>query len=378
MTTGALPYVLDQNLAQLEQHLLSLGEPSYRARQIWHWLYHNYATSFAEMTDLPRALRERLSHTLPLISLETVADLSSEDGQTHKKLFRLADGATIESVLMLYEATEAAKARRTVCVSTQVGCALDCAFCATGQGGFVRNLSAGEIVGQVLHFARQVTQRAEQGEVVFPPITNVIFAGMGEPLANYQNTIAAVRRLNDGEGFGLGARHMIISTAGLAPGMRKLARENLQVALAVSLHAPSDELRARLMPINRRFPLAELLPACREFVEQTGRRIAFEYILIEGVNSLLSHARQLAALLKDMTCMVNLIPMNPVLGSPFTAPRRETVIAFQSILSAERVMATVRAEKGRDIQAACGQLRGKAADEARTREVAGAVYDIVA
>ncbi len=341
-----------------------------RARQVWHWLYHRLAHSFADMTDLPRALRERLVTAFTFDGLQPVAQQISTDGLTRKSLFRLADGNTIETVLMLYDATDSSKARRTVCVSTQVGCALGCAFCATGQGGLTRNLTAGEIVGQVLHFGRQMAS-ATSTEAVFgmaaplpgpvhPPVTNVIFAGMGEPLANYDATLAAVRRLNDANGFGLGARHMIISTAGLAPAILRLAGENLQISLAVSLHAPSDELRERIMPINRRYPLTELLAACRAYLQGTGRRLAFEYILIEGVNSLPGQARQLAALIQGMTCMVNLIPMNPVAGSDLAAPKRETVVAFQSILNSAGITTTVRTEKGREIQAACGQLRGKA------------------
>ncbi len=357
--------ILNRDRLQLEQDLLALGEPTYRARQMWHWIYHGLAGSFAEMTDLPRGLRERLAGRLSFGGLKPVSSQTSADGQTRKTLFSLADGNLVETVLMLYDATNNSKARRTICVSTQAGCALGCVFCATGQGGLQRNLTVGEITGQVLHFARQIAHSSLDSDSAsptpppHPPITNVIFAGMGEPLANYDATLAAIRRLNDPEGFALGARHMILSTAGLAPGIRRLSSEGLQVNLAISLHAPTDDLRNRIMPINRRFPLSVLLAACRDFVQETGRRIAFEYILIEGVNSLPIHARQLAALLQGMTCMVNLIPMNPVIGTSFAAPRRETVVAFQAILDAAGVTTTVRVEKGREIQAACGQLRGK-------------------
>ena len=295
---------------------------------------------------------------------------SRVNGLTRKVLFRLADGNTVETVLMYYDASSAGRARRTVCVSTQAGCALGCAFCATGQGGLKRNLTTGEIMGQVLYFARQIARpdgvAAPDGVAldvdshpsdghtaslpIHPPITNVIFAGMGEPLANYDATLGAVRRMNDPEGFGLGARHMIVSTSGLVPGIRRLTSENLQVNLAISLHAPTDEIRSRIMPINQRFPLPLLLPACREYVRATSRRIAFEYILIDGVNSLPTHARQLAALIQGLTCMVNLIPMNPIQGSDFRPPSHEAVVAFQSILNAAGVTTTVRIEKGRDIQ----------------------------
>lgn len=367
--TGSQPiFILDHDLAQLTTTVSALAEPPFRAQQVWRWLYLRLANNFAEMSDLPQSLRERLESVYTFAGLQPVAHLVSDDGLTRKVLFRLADGHTVEAVLMLYDATDSSRARRTVCVSTQVGCGLGCAFCATGQGGLRRNLTSGEIVGQIMHFSRFLAQAdGEPGhgdplpKDAHTAVTNVIFAGMGEPLANYDATLAAVRRLNDGRGFNLGARHMIISTAGLVPGIRRLARENLQVNLAVSLHAPNDELRTRLMPINRRYPLAELLPACRAFVEATGRRIAFEYILIDGLNSLPTHARQLAALVRGMTCMVNLIPMNAVEGSGLVAPRRETVVAFQAILDAAGITTTVRTEKGHEIQAACGQLRARVA-----------------
>jgi 23S rRNA (adenine2503-C2)-methyltransferase len=364
-----ITFILNQDLPQLEASLTALGEPAYRAHQVWRWVYHRLADDFAQMTDLPHSLRERLAAIFGFDGLQPQAQQISEDGLTRKVLFRLADGNAVETVLMLYDATDSGRARRTVCVSTQVGCALGCAFCATGQGGLQRNLTAGEIVGQVLFFAREISNGGgEQAEEATglpplapgqPPITNIIFAGMGEPLANYDATLGAIRRLNDAHGFRLGVRHMTVSTAGLVPGIKRLTRERLQVNLAVSLHAPTDEIRDRIMPINRGFPLAKLLPACQEYVEMTGRRIAFEYILIDGLNSLPTHARQLAALIEGMTCMVNLIPMNPVSGSGLDAPQRDTVIAFQSILDAAGITTTVRIEKGREIQAACGQLRGK-------------------
>ena len=364
MTAGEQQYILNLEFPELERLLAAKGQPSYRARQVWHWLYHRLAGDFGDMTDLPRQLRETLAAELDFSGLQPLVQQVGDDGLTRKTLFELADGNTVETVLMLYDATDNARSRRTVCASTQAGCALGCTFCATGQGGLKRNLTAGEIVGQVMHYARMLSQsgpddKAQAAVLPYPAVTNVIFAGMGEPLANYDNTMAAIRRLNDADGFGLGARHMIVSTAGLVPGIKRLAKENLQVNLAISLHAPTDDVRGRLMPINRRYPLSELLPACRDYVEATGRRIAFEYILIDGVNSLPVHARQLAALVQGMICMVNLIPMNPVVGSTFSAPSRDAVVAFQSILSAAGITATVRTEKGREIQAACGQLRAR-------------------
>jgi 23S rRNA (adenine2503-C2)-methyltransferase len=369
VTPGDHQYILDLEFPDLEGRLAAMGQPSYRARQVWHWMYHRLAGGFGDMTDLPRQLRDELSSALAFSGLQPIVHQVGDDGLTRKVLFRLADGNTVETVLMLYDATDTSRLRRTVCASTQAGCALGCTFCATGQGGLKRNLTTGEIVGQVLHFARELSHAAPEGDgepaapSSRPAVTNVIFAGMGEPLANYDNTVIAIRRLNDADGFGLGARHMSISTSGLVPGIRRLAEENLQVNLAISLHAPNDELRSRIMPINRRYPLSELLPACRDYVQTTGRRIAFEYILIDGLNSLPVHAKQLAALVQGMICMVNLIPMNPVAGSAFSAPRRDAVIAFQSILSAAGVTATIRIEKGREIQAACGQLRAQAGQQ---------------
>jgi 23S rRNA (adenine2503-C2)-methyltransferase len=356
------PFALDLALSDWQAVLADLHEPPYRARQIYSWLYRALATSFEDMTDLPRLLRAALAERFPSLTLPVVDELSSQGGDTRKALLRLPDGQAIETVLMLYAPSATAKARRTICVSTQVGCALGCTFCATGQSGFTRNLTSGEIIAQVLHFARALVRGripALPHPLPHPPVTNIIFAGMGEPLANYDQVWAAVERLNDPQGFGLGARHLLISTAGLVPGIKRLAREKLQVSLAVSLHGPSDEVRGRLMPINQRYPLAEVLAACREYIQLTGRRVAFEYILIEGVNDQPTHARQLAALLQGMTCMVNLIPMNPVANIGFRAPSPTHVLAFQAILSSAGIPVTVRVEKGQDIQAACGQLRGR-------------------
>jgi len=360
-----LPVTLtDLSLAQLVEFMASLGEPAYRARQVYRWLYRSLADDFSAMHNLPVVLRARLAGVARVGSLQPVTTLTSADGLTRKVLFRLADGNTIESVLMLYAPGNDSRARCTVCVSTQVGCALDCAFCATGKGGFGRNLTAGEIVEQVLYFARQFQGHDSGMESGAPgaaasPITNVIFAGMGEPLANYAATWAAVERLNDPAGFGLGARHMTISTAGLVPGIRRLAGEKLQVNLAVSLHAPDDVLRAQLMPIARRYPLAELLAACQEYGAKTGRRVSFEYILIDGVNSSPAQARQLAALLEGMLCHVNLIPLNPIAESPWRPPSHEVVLAFERELARRGIATTVRSERGVEIQAACGQLRAR-------------------
>ena len=370
-------YLPDLSLAALAEWLAAQGQPAFRAKQIYRQLYQSLAEDFAQMTDLPVGLRERLNQAIALQPLRLLAEQVSSDGQTRKALFELRDGNTVETVLMLYGGEDKDKdtegrVRRTVCLSTQAGCAMGCAFCATGQGGLRRNLTAGEIVAQVLHFARE--ERRTGADAV---LTNLIFAGMGEPLANYSSTWSAVERLNDPEGFGLGARHMTISTAGWTPGIARLAKEKLQVGLAVSLHAPDDALRDRLMPINRKYPIAVLMDACRDYIERTSRRVSFEYILLAGVNAMPAQARSLAALLKGMLCHVNLIPvnpvpMNPVAGTPWRPPSHRESAAFMHILEQSGITVTQRMERGSDIQAACGQLRARQAVTTGAIEGAGA------
>lgn len=328
----------------LEDFLASLGEPKYRARQIWRWLYQALATDFSEMTDLPLPLRRRLASVAAIGSLKAVTEQRSKDGLTRKVLFELCDGRTIESVLMLYED------RRTVCVSSQVGCALGCVFCATGHAGLVRQLRPGEIVEQVLHFARLLRDSGQE-------ITNVVFMGMGEPFANFEGLKRAVEILHDPEGFNLGARRMTVSTAGLVPQIRLFAGWDMPVGLAVSLHAPTDDLRNRLVPINRKYPLRELIEAVRYYIQRTNRQVTFEYAMINGINDGLREARQLARLLKGLLAHVNLIPLNPVEGSPFRPSSKERILAFQAELNRVGISSSLRIERGVDIQAACGQLR---------------------
>jgi len=359
------PRLLEFDQAGLVAWFDSLGEPAYRAHQVYRWLYQAGVTDFAGMTDLPAALRARLTAACDLGLLTPAASQQSADGLTRKVLFTLHDGQQIEAVLMSYPEAEQQRRpssrpgekpshrRRTVCVSTQVGCAMGCTFCATGQMGLGRNLSAGEIVAQVIHFVGEL----RAARVASPPITNVIFAGMGEPLANYDATLAAVRRLNDPAGLNIGARHITVSTVGLVPGIERLAGEPLQVHLAVSLHAPDDRLRTQLMPVNRRYPLASLLRACRSYVDKTGRRVSFEYVLLAGVNDRPEQAHQLAQVLGDLTSHVNLIPANPIPGGPYRRPERAAALAFQQILTAHNIPTTIRVERGSEIAAACGQLR---------------------
>ncbi|MBI4319201.1 MAG: 23S rRNA (adenine(2503)-C(2))-methyltransferase RlmN [Chloroflexi bacterium] len=347
---------MDRTLRELELALDGMGFPAFRARQIYQWVYRELVFDFDRMTNLPKALRDGLKSTTYVLPLVNVAESVAEDKLAHKALFRLVDGNIVESVLMLYPPKGESRARRTVCVSAQVGCGMGCAFCATGQQGLERNLGAGEIVGQVLFFARKLAQEG-QGTV-----TNVVLMGQGEPLANLKNVSKAIEILSSPYGFNLGARHFTLSTVGLLPQIKELAQRHPQVGLAVSLHAPNDTLRNQLIPANRSQPVAKLMAACREYVEATHRRITFEYAMIADVNDGPAQARELGALLKGMICHVNLIPLNNVKGSPFKPSPQERVLAFQRDLEKRSIPTTVRAKRGTHIDAACGQLRARAAD----------------
>jgi len=336
----------DLSWDQLESWVDSLGEPAYRSSQLFGWIYRSLAADFDAMTNLPLTLRQRLAELAALKSLVPLETAVSANGLTLKTLFELPDGETIEAVLMRYQG------RRTACISSQVGCAIGCPFCATGQSGFVRNLSTGEIVDQVLYFARMLK---EQGQ----SITNVVMMGMGEPLANYDAMWGAIEILNDRRGFALGARRLTVSTAGLVPGIVRLAQEELSVGLAVSLHAAEDVLRDQLVPLNRRYPLPDLIAACREYVERTRRRISFEYALIDSVNDHPAQAEALSQLLQGLLCHVNLIPLNPTEDCAYQPSSRARVLAFRRVLKRNGIPNTVRLERGMDIQAGCGQLRAR-------------------
>ncbi|MBE3559176.1 MAG: 23S rRNA (adenine(2503)-C(2))-methyltransferase RlmN, partial [Ktedonobacteraceae bacterium] len=336
---------------------------AYRARQIFHWLYQALATDFATMTNLPLSLRQRLAEEASIGPVIVRSELHSKDERTRKILLELADGKLIESVLMLYPPLGESSARATVCVSSQAGCAFGCTFCATGQMGFERHLTAGEIVAQVLHFARELrsapwTAAGLPGSQPIDHITNIVLMGMGEPLHNYDNVLQALRILNDPAGFHLGARHMTVSTVGLVPAIRRLSQEPLQVNLAISLHAPTDELRSQTMPVNRKYPLKELLAACQEYIAATRRQVTFEYVLLAGVNDTPAHARQLAELLAPLHqfAHVNCIPVNAT-GADYRPPTPDAIRTFRNILFEHGVSNSVRAERGDDIAAACGQLR---------------------
>jgi 23S rRNA (adenine2503-C2)-methyltransferase len=343
--TGRL-CLYDLDFTQLTEFVRDHRQPEYRAQQIWSWLYKKYATDFEQMSNLPASFRQQLTQTATLTNWQIAAHQHSSDDMTSKVLFRLPDGNFIETVLMRYDK------RRTICISSQAGCAMGCVFCATGQMGFSRNLSVGEIVAQVLYFARELADDTLQ-------VTNVVLMGMGEPLHNYDNTMGAVDRLNNADGFNLGARKITISTVGLVPAIRRYADEKRQTPLAVSLHAATDEERNKLIPVARRWPLESLMDACHYYIRQTGRRLTFEWALIAGENDTAKQAQNLGRLLAGMICHVNLIPLNPTAGYGGRPSERQQVAAFQQILATHGVASTVRVRRGIDIQAGCGQLRDR-------------------
>jgi len=335
-------------LNDIQEELYKFGEPFYRAGQIAEWLYKKRVKSFDEMTNLSRELRAQLANQFAFGKMDIVRVLGSHD-TTRKFLFRLSDGNLIESVLIpaspaLYGGSSD---RRTICISTQVGCAYGCKFCASGLEGFSRNLRPNEIIDQIIAI------EGESGE----KIDNIVFMGMGEPLANFENVMRAIRIINASWGLGIGARHITVSTSGLAPQIKKLADEPLQIRLAISLHAATDEVRNQIMPVNRRYNIETLLSACDYYAARKKQRLTFEYILIAGVNDsdvqadlLVRHARRLSA-------KVNLIPYNTVEDLDWSRPSRNRQEKFLSILRAHKIPATLRREKGHDIDAACGQLR---------------------
>jgi 23S rRNA (adenine2503-C2)-methyltransferase len=352
--------IYDLDLPALGTLLHTWGQPAYRAKQIWQGLYQQLWDTPEQFTSLPKTLRDKMAKELEFSPLTPTRKLDSSDGQTRKTLFRLPDGHQVEAVLMRYDpapqtdddSIRPATSRRTLCISTQVGCAMGCTFCATGQMGFTRHLSSGEIVAQVLYYARQLQQSGES-------VSNVVVMGMGEPFHNYDNTLAAIDRLNDSQGFNFGARRFTISTSGLVPAIRRFASEKRQVNLAISLHAAQDAQREAMMPVNKRYPISELIEACRDYVQATGRRITFEWALIHGVNDTPETARQLAALLKGLLCHVNAIPLNPTTGYQGKATTRERAAAFQRTLEQAGIPCTIRMRRGIDIQAGCGQLAAR-------------------
>jgi 23S rRNA (adenine2503-C2)-methyltransferase len=345
---GQTESIYGTTLAGLQECMLEWGQPSYRAAQVLEWIYSKRVEGFAQMSSLPSALRGALEERFGFATLEPVRVLGSED-TTRKYLFRLGDGALIETVLIpaspaLYGETSD---RRTLCVSTQVGCAYGCRFCASGLDGWSRNLSAGEIVAQVVRVEKLSGER----------VSNLVFMGMGEPLANFKNLQRALEILNAPWGMEIGARRITISTSGLAPQIRLLAELPLQVRLAVSLHGATDEVRERIMPVNKKYPLSQLLEACEYFAQRRKQRITFEYILIRGVNDRPADAGALVGVAQRVGAKVNCIPYNTVEGLDWERPDESQQEAFMAVLKRGGVAATLRREKGHDIAAACGQLR---------------------
>ena len=333
--------IKSMDITELQELLQELGEPKFRAKQLFDWLHAKQVDSFAEMTNLSKSLREKLGETAAINGVKIVRRLVSQIDGTRKYLFALSDGAIIESVLMKYEHGN------TVCISTQVGCRMGCKFCASGLNGRTRSLSAGEILDEILFMQK------DSGEKV----SNIVLMGTGEPLDNYDNVLKFLHLVSCPEGINIGQRHISLSTSGIADRIEMLAREKLQITLSVSLHAPDDETRSSIMPVNDAYPVERLMKACRYYFDTTGRRISFEYALIKGVNDSPADAQKLAKLLDGMICHVNLIPVNPVKERGYDRTAQQDIRRFVDTLGRLGVNATVRRELGSDINAACGQLR---------------------
>lgn len=344
----------DLTLAELETLIASWQEPRYRAKQVWQWMYGKKVASFAEMSNLPSSLRQKLSAETRLGVMMIATERAARDG-TVKRLYQLPDGQFIESVLMFYDDN-----RRTACISTQAGCAMGCVFCATGQMGFVRNLTSGEIVEQALHFARILEAEGDR-------LSNVVLMGMGEPLHNYDATLQALERLTAADGLGIGQRHITLSTVGLVPAIKRFADEGLQVGLAISLHAANDEARSAMLPVNKRWPLNELMEACRYYIEKTGRRLTFEWALIQGENDTPEVAAELGRLLQKLLCHVNVIPLNLTAGYGGQPSDPARVQAFLDVLKHYGISSSVRMRRGIEIEAGCGQLKAAVMEQKRQR-----------
>ncbi len=337
------PLITDLNLNELTEAMKDMGQPAYRAKQIWQLVYKQLAPTLNDFTTLPKDLREKLAEKYSFNPLTVVKDLKSTDEQTNKLLFGLQDGRMIESVLMRYEK------RHTICISTQVGCPMNCAFCATGQMGFLRNLSAGEIVAQVLYFARMLK---DEGLA----LTNIVVMGMGEPFHNYEAVMKAIDIINDPDGMQFGERRVTVSTVGIIPRIEQFANAHRQVNLAVSLHAPSNTIRNQIMPANKKYPIDDLLEACKYYTDTTHRRITFEYALINGLNDSAENAIQLSRRLKGMLCHVNLIPLNSTKKYDGSGSSYDRVKSFKMVLDRAGIPCSVRLKRGIDIGAGCGQL----------------------
>jgi 23S rRNA (adenine2503-C2)-methyltransferase len=337
------PLIYDRSYEELEVYFEGLGEPGFRTVQLWEGLYKSLVDAAAQISNLPTKLRDQLQNDFRFSAFEEKTTLQSEDESTIKYLLEAADQSRIEVVLMRYER------RRTACISTQVGCGMGCVFCATGQMGLQRNLSRGEIIEQVLMTQRKLSCLDQR-------LTNVVVMGMGEPFHNYDETMAAIATLNDPRGFNFGSRRFTVSTVGIVPMIERFIEQDMQINLAISLHAATDELRNELLPVNTRYPLHQLIHTCRRYVESTHRRLTFEWALIDGVNDTLEQAHALVGLITGLNCHVNLIPLNPTVGYGGDRANPDVVDQFLGVLQGHGVSATVRVRRGIDIQAGCGQL----------------------
>ncbi len=334
--------IKDYNLEELKEELVAIGEKKYRAEQIFKWIYVDKVKEFDEMTNLSVELREKLKENYTMCNYKILRKQESADG-TKKYLFDVLDGNAIETVLMEYHHG------KTVCVSSQIGCKMGCKFCASTGIQFVRSLSSGEIVEQILAVEQDIGDK----------ISNIVFMGIGEPFDNYDNVMKAIRIINNQKGLNIGARHISVSTSGLVPRIYDFANEDLQCTLSISLHATSNEKRSSMMPVNKRYPIEELMKACKDYIAKTNKRISFEYALAKDNNDNLEDAKELVKLLKGMLCHVNLIPINKIENGKYTKSTNENIIKFRDYLNDNGIVATIRRELGSDIDAACGQLRRK-------------------
>ena len=346
--------LLNLNQAALAEYFQGLGEKPFRAKQMMRWMHHFGVKEFAEMTDIAKALREKLAQEAVIVPPSVNLEQISEDG-TRKWLIDVGAGNGVETVFIPEDE------RGTLCVSSQVGCALDCTFCSTGRQGFNRNLSVAEIIGQ-LWVANKALGRDPKGDRI---ISNVVMMGMGEPLANFDNVVAAMNIMLDDSAYGLSRRRVTLSTSGMVPAMDRL-RDECPVALAVSLHAPNDELRDEIVPINRKYPIKELMAACQRYLEKAPRDfVTFEYVMLDGINDSLQHAKQLLEVVKDVPCKFNLIPFNPFPGSGYDTSKPDNIRRFRDVLMQAGYIVTTRKTRGEDIDAACGQLAGKVLDKTK-------------
>ena len=334
--------IIDYNLEELKEELVAIGEKKYRAEQIFKWIYVDKVKEFDEMTNLSVELREKLKENYTMCNYKILRKQESSD-ETKKYLFDVLDGNAIETVLMEYHHG------KTVCVSSQIGCKMGCKFCASTGIQFVRSLSSGEIVEQILAVEQDIGDK----------ISNIVFMGIGEPFDNYDNVMKAIRIINNQKGLNIGARHISVSTSGLVPRIYDFANEDLQCTLSISLHATSNEKRGSMMPVNQRYPIEELMKACKDYIAKTNKRISFEYALAKDNNDNLEDAKELVKLLKGMLCHVNLIPINKIENGKYTKSTNENIIKFRDYLNDNGIVATIRRELGSDIDAACGQLRRK-------------------